>query len=209
MPDFRSGISYSAGYAALSSRQTPRGTCFFTVVTYRRRPIFAHGAARTLLGDSFRECLARQPFQLDAIVSLPDHLHAIWSLPPCDADFSGRWKRIKREFTRAWLAAGGSEAKPTSGKRRERRRGVWQPRFWEHTIQDDHDFDRHFDYLHDNPKKHGLVERVCDWPYSSFNRWVRAGVYPAGWVVGCLPPWPPRCSIQRANRDAVVRHRGA
>jgi len=71
--------------------------------------------------------------------------------------------------------------KPSEGKHRERRRGIWQPRFWEHTIEDKEDFDRHFDYLHDNPVKHGLVNRVQDWPSSSFHRWVRAGVYPPEW----------------------------
>ncbi|MBX3437567.1 MAG: transposase [Planctomycetaceae bacterium] len=162
------------------------GTFFFTVVTYLRRPIFGDAAARKMLGNSFRECLARQPFQLDAIVLLPDHLHSIWSLPPGDADFSGRWSRIKREFTRAWLAFGGEEVKPSAGKCRDRRRGVWQPRFWEHTIEEDNDYDRHFDYLHYNPKKHGLVERVSDWPHSSFHRWVRAGVYPSGWGGGSV-----------------------
>ena len=163
------------------------GTYFFTLVTYRRRPIFNDPTARTLLGNSFRDCLARRPFQLDAIVLLPDHLHAIWTLPPGDADYSLRWSRIKREFTRAWLSVGGQEIKPTNGKRRERRRGVWQPRFWEHTIEDDDDYDRHFDYLHYNPKKYGLVERVSDWEYSSYHRWVRAGVYPPGWGGGVAP----------------------
>jgi putative transposase len=117
----------------------PGGTFFFTAVTYRRRLIFADATARVMLGNAFRGCLSRQPFQLDAIVLLPNHLHSIWSLPPGDADFSQRWNRIKREFTRQWLAAGGRETKPTTGKRRERRRGVWQPRFWEHTVQNEDD----------------------------------------------------------------------
>ncbi|MGD9853416.1 MAG: transposase [Planctomycetaceae bacterium] len=100
--------------------------------------------------------------------------------------FSGRWSRIKREFTRVWLACGGREAKPTAGKRRERRRVPWQPRFWEHTIEDDDDYNRHFDYLHYIPKKHGLVERVSAWPHSSFHRWVCAGVDPPGWGGGSV-----------------------
>ncbi|MEQ8847782.1 MAG: hypothetical protein RIC11_08540 [Botrimarina sp.] len=68
---------------------------------------------------------------------------------------------------------------------RERRRGVWQPRFWEHTIEDDEDFERHFDYVHYNPVKHGLVACPGEWPASSFQSWVRRGVYPQQW--GCGP----------------------
>ena len=160
---------------------TPGGTFFFTVVTYQRREIFTDSPSCELLGNSIRECMERQPFQIDAIVLLPDHLHTIWSLPPGDEDFSGRWNRIKREFTRQWLSAGEVELNPSEGKHRERRRGVWQPRFWEHTIEDEEDFDRHFDYLHYNPVKHGLVNCVQDWPSSSFHRWVREGVYPPDW----------------------------
>ncbi|MFV0443406.1 MAG: hypothetical protein ACK5Q5_07530, partial [Planctomycetaceae bacterium] len=61
------------------------------------------------------------------------------------------------------------------------------PRFWEHTIEDEDDFDRHFDYRHYNPKKHGLVEQVCDWPHSRFHRSVRSGVYPPIWGGGLVP----------------------
>ena len=58
---------------------------------------------------------------------------------------------------------------------------LWQRRFWEHTIRDEKDFERHVDYIHFNPVKHGLVERVRDWPYSSFHRYVREGVLPDDW----------------------------
>ncbi|MFV0443381.1 MAG: transposase [Planctomycetaceae bacterium] len=86
-------------------------------MTYRRRPLFRDAWARECLGDSFRECLTRQPFRLDAIVLLPDHLHTIWTLPPGDFDFSGRWSRIKRKFTRTWLTTGGRETPPHAEKR--------------------------------------------------------------------------------------------
>jgi len=56
---------------------------------------------------------------------------------------------------------------------------LWQRRFWEHTLRDESDFARHVDYVHYNPVKHGLVKQVKDWPYSSFHRYVRSGIYPA------------------------------
>ncbi len=113
---------------------------------------------------------------------LPDHLHAIWSLPPGNAEYSKRWNFIKKEFTKRWLAAGGRETEISDARRREQRRGVWQPRFWEHALEKDDDFERHFDDIHDNPVKHGYVKRPRDWAWSSFHRWVRAGVYPEHWA---------------------------
>ena len=161
--------------------RVPGGTYFFTVVTHRRIKLFSNAHARTLLGNVLRRCAQNRPFSMDAIVLLPDHLHAIWTLPSGDADYSGRWSWIKHEFTRLWLEGFGRETRLSVGRQRERRRGVWQPRFWEHTIETDDDFERHFDYLHYNPVKHGLVASPGDWLWSSFHRWVRAGVYPPDW----------------------------
>jgi putative transposase len=120
---------------------------FFTVVTDRRRKIFNDPNACRLLGSIFRRCQDRWPFEMNAFVLLPDHLHAIWSLPPGDAAFSKRWGWIKKTFTSHWLPMGHSATTLTKGRQRERRRGVWQPRFWEHTIETDDDFERHFDYV--------------------------------------------------------------
>jgi putative transposase len=133
-------------------------------------------------------CRQRWPFRIEAMVLLPDHLHANWSLPRGDTNYPTRWAWIKKEFTKTWLAGGGREH-PTSASRREnRRRGVWQRRYWEHTVQDDLDFERHCDYIHYNPVKHGLVACPADWPYSSFHRFVKRGAYPPHWGRSDLPP---------------------
>ena len=166
------------------------GTYFFTVVTDRRRKIFADPIACRLLGSILRRCQDRWPFDIDAIVLLPDHLHAIWSLPPGDADYSTRWCWIKKTFTSQWLNLGHSETRITTGRTRERRRGVWQPRFWEHTTETDEDFERHFDYVHYNPVKHGYVRCPSEWQYTSFHRWVRADVYPPDWACVNRQPQP-------------------
>jgi len=160
----------------------PGGSFFFTVVTDRRRPLFSDAEARRLLGEKIRACQAEWPFTINAIVLLPDHLHAIWSLPPGDDAYPTRWAWIKKEFTKAWLANGGAETVISAGRSREERRGVWQPRFWEHTLESEDDFERHFDYIHYNPRKHGYVACPADWPSSSFHRWVAAGVYPPDWA---------------------------
>jgi len=162
----------------------PGGTYFFTVVTEGRAPLFGQAAARELLGSAFRRCLLRDRFEVIAMVLLPDHLHAVWALPAGDDRYSRRWQWIKREFTRAWLALGGHEQPRSDSRLSQRRRGVWQRRFWEHAVRDESDLEAHFDYIHYNPVKHGLVARPQDWPWSSFHRWVRAGHYPIGWG-GC------------------------
>lgn len=162
----------------------PGGSYFFTVVTERRARILANDLARDLMRAAFRDCLQRWPaFRVDAMVMLPDHLHAIWTLPPNDMDYSKRWGAIKKHFTQSWLANGGIE-KPVSNSRiRYRRRGVWQRRFMEHTLRDEQDYARHFDYIHYNPVKHGLVTCPRDWPYSTFHHWLNKGAYVSHW--GC------------------------
>ncbi|MBX9655554.1 transposase [bacterium] len=160
------------------------GAYFFTVVTANRLPVFENESARTLLSQVMRECQTRYPYEVIALVLLPDHLHALWSLPPGDDQFAARWSMIKREFTRRWLALGGSEQQRSDAKARQRRRGVWQYRYWEHSIRDQKDLEAHFDYIHYNPVKHGYVNRPIDWPWSTFHRWVREGHYPTDWVDG-------------------------
>ena len=162
----------------------PGGTYFFTVVTHRRQPILTSDFARPILNQSFRHEMTRAPFALTAIVLLPDHLHALWTLPDGDADYSVRWKRIKEAFTRDYLAGGGPEAEVTPSRERRQERGVWQPRFWEHVVRDEDDFKRCLDYLHWNPVKHGLVQRVADHPWSSFHRYVALGEYDPEWGSG-------------------------
>lgn len=162
----------------------PGGTYFFTVVTEGRRPIFESACARQILGDTIRQCIVSWPFEPVAIVLLPDHLHSIWCLPEGDSDYSKRWAWIKQDFTKKWIAKGGEEMPVTDGKKRDGRRGVWQSKFWEHTIKDEVDFDRHYDYIHFNPVKHGYVRCPSEWEWSSFHRWVKEGVYPEDWACG-------------------------
>ncbi len=160
----------------------PGGSFFFTVVTDRRARFLTAIPARPMLGSIIRRCRMKWPFTINAFVLLPDHLHAIWSLPPGDEAYSTRWAWIKKEFTKNWLALGGREQRQTPGRKRDGRRGVWQPKFWEHTLETADDFERHFDYVHYNPVKHGYVKCPREWPWSSFHRWVEHGVSPDHWA---------------------------
>lgn len=166
----------------------PGGTFFFTVVTHRRRWLFHLKSNRTLLGEVIRDCQRDWSFEMNAVVLLPDHLHALWTLPAGDGNFSGRWSVIKKEFTVRFLEGGGVENTVSDGNTREGRRGIWQRRFWEHTIADEEDFQTHFDYIHYNPVKHGYAKCPRDWEPSSFHRWVARGVYPVDWACSHHPP---------------------
>ncbi len=154
---------------------------FLTVVTAGRQPIFADEKARRLLHEALERTARERPWEMEGIVLLPDHLHMLWRLPEGDPDYSTRMAVMKKRFTRAYLAGGGGEANVPDGQRRHRLRGVWQRRFWEHTIRDGRDFRVHLDYIHVNPVKHGLVERPVDWPWSSFHRYLGQGWYEPNW----------------------------
>ena len=163
----------------------PGGTFFFTLVTYRRARFLCDDLARDLLRQAIDTCRVDQPFGADAFVLLPDHLHAMWTLPDGDADFSKRWGRIKKFFTQAWTAAGGWEGAVSDSRRGNHRRGVWQRRFWEHVIRDETDLRRHLDYIHYNPIKHRLVDCAHAWQWSSFHRLVREGACDPTRCCGC------------------------
>ena len=154
----------------------PGGTFFFTVTLADRRSSLLVDNI-TALRVAFRVARNERPFALDAIVILPDHLHVVMTLPLDDADFSGRWRRIKGHFSSRLIAAGAPLKRHANGDL-----ALWQRRFWEHTIRDDNDFARHVDYIHFNPVKHGLVSRARDWPYSSFHVYVRQGLLPEDWA---------------------------
>jgi putative transposase len=149
---------------------------FFTVVLAERRS--------TLLVDeldrlrrSYRLAGQRHPFETVAICVLPDHIHAVWGLPTGDADFPTRWSLIKRRFSQGLAPSPTRSASKVS----KREKGIWQRRYWEHAIRDDADLERHVDYIHFNPVKHGHVARVSDWPHSSFHRYVAQGLLAPDW----------------------------
>jgi putative transposase len=150
---------------------------FFTVNLLRRdrRLLVEHIG---VLGDAFRHVRAQHPFEILAVVVLPDHLHCLWRLPLGDGDNATRWNSIKAFFSRAMPAVEYRSAR----RRLKGERGIWQRRYWEHLIQSEADLAAHVDYIHFNPVKHGHVTRAADWPYSSFHRYVRRGDLPEDWA---------------------------
>ena len=156
--------------------RVPGGTYFFTVNLLERKSdlLIRH---IDLLRDAIKQTRRLRPFHIDAWVVLPDHMHCIWTLPDGDHNYSARWKAIKIRFAK--------EVPKTEYRSKVRvrkgERGIWQRRFWEHTIRDEADYEAHMNYIHINPVKHGYVEKVRDWPYSTFHRYVELSVYSEDW----------------------------
>jgi putative transposase len=154
------------------------GTYFFTVNLRERVGNDLLTRHIELLRSVVTLVQRKHPFVIHAWVVLPEHMHCVIELPAGDAGFASRWRLIKAGFSKAIPAD-----EWRSGvmiKRGER--GIWQRRYWEHLVRDEADFHAHVDYVHINPVKHGLAERVVDWPYSTFHRLVAQGVYPANWA---------------------------
>jgi putative transposase len=170
----------------------PGATYFFTVVTYQRQPLFVELDNIELLREVFREVKAASPFEIDAMVVLPDHLHCLWTLPETDANFSERWRCIKAKFSRQCVAPSQQSASRSS----KGEKAVWQRRFWEHHIRNEADFINHVEYIHYNPVKHGLVAAPKDWPHSSFHKYVQNGIYKEDWGAEAEPNF-----IQNIGRE--------
>ncbi|MFC5695256.1 transposase [Pseudomonas sp. GCM10022186] len=160
----------------------PGGTWFFTVNLHNRRDDLLIREIE-LLRRVVRKTMLNHPFRIDAWVVLPEHMHCLWTLPPDDGDFALRWKSIKLGFSRRIPP----DERRTTTQRKRGERGIWQRRYWEHLIRDQTDYQRHFDYIHFNPVKHGHVRQVRDWPYSSFHLAVREGIYPEDWAGSGAP----------------------
>ncbi|VFM94998.1 MAG: putative transposase [Candidatus Kentron sp. G] len=134
------------------------------------------GDLRVVVGEVRRA----HPFEIVAWVVLPDHLHALWRMPEGDTDYPTRWALIKAGFSRTIPKV----EQIVHSRKKKGERGIWQRRYWEHTIRDDTDLGRHMSYIHYNPVKHGYVRRAMDWEFSTFHRYVRIGWIPEDWGHG-------------------------
>lgn len=165
----------------------PGGTYFFTVnLAHRGSDLLVRHV--DILREAVRITRVERPFEIDAWVVMPDHLHCVWTLPSGDSNFSVRWGAIKARFSMGVRRAGftppprlprvvsGEYAGVNPGVRVHKGEvGIWHRRFWEHCIRDEVDFEAHVDYCHWNPVKHGFVERAIEWPHSTVHRDMKVG----------------------------------
>ncbi|MEW6021959.1 MAG: transposase [Pseudomonadota bacterium] len=180
-------------------------TYFFTLLSFRRRPILCTSPVRNALRSALIEIRQRRPFEIDAWVLMPDHLHCIWTLPSGDDDYSIRWALIKRLVSRSCAEQFKDDRQPSSSRIKHRDSVIWHRRFHEHKIRDEWDFEKHMDYLHFNPVKHGHAESVAAWPFSTFHRYVREGVYAADWGGAIRAVRMEDCATDVAEVQAAER----
>jgi putative transposase len=159
----------------------PGSTVFITLVTYNRTPIFLEPDARDIFRFAWKDTTRKFPFKTDAICLLPDHIHVLITLPENDNDYPLRIREVKRVFTKGYLLNHEEKHERNQSHKSKKESTLWQRRYWEHTIRDNNDYQNHFDYIHFNPLKHGLVENLSSWPWSSFHRCVRLGIYDEDW----------------------------
>ena len=154
----------------------PGGCYFFTVKLEARgsRLLVDHAY---VLKKAVREVRASHPFDVNAWVTMPDHLHAVLTLPQGDDRIALRWSMVKAGFAKR-MDVGEAVSR---GGHAHGERAIWQRRFREHLIRDDVDLQRHIDYVHYNPVRHGYVSRAADWPFSSMHRFVRLGTMSIDW----------------------------
>ncbi|HEY9602222.1 MAG TPA: transposase [Allocoleopsis sp.] len=163
----------------------PGGTFFLTLVTYARKPLFSERQNISRLRSVVARTRVERPFEIVGAVILPNHIHFLWTLPSGDCNYSQRIARLKTLFTRSLRGRRSLPETVSDSRRKHRESDVWQRRFWEHTIRNEADLERHLDYIHYNPVKHGLVSCPHLWEYSSFHKWVERDGYEVNWGCTC------------------------
>jgi len=161
-------------------RANIKGASYFFTVNLANRKSTLLVDKIDALRQSIQTVKQRHSFKIDAMVVMPDHLHALITLPVGDNDYATRWKLIKAGFSRK--IPKGEHVNPSRASKRER--GIWQRRYWEHLIRDDNDYQAHINYIHYNPVKHGYVQQAVKWPYSSIHRYIKKGDISKNWGGG-------------------------
>ena len=155
----------------------PNAIVFITCVTQDRAPFLRAEADIKLFSETLRNVQQIHPFRLLAYVILPDHFHWLMRVEKESGNFSDILQSIKRNFTLNYKDA---HPIPTPMK-------LWQSRFWDHIIRDEKDLERHFDYIHWNPVKHGYIHYPEDWLHSTYAHWLKLGYYGLEWGRGEEP----------------------
>ena len=155
------------------------GTYFFTIVTYKRMKILHYPENIKLLKDAFNYVIKKHPFDIVAYVVMPEHIHFIMNLPEHDKDFSTRIRLLKSYFSRNCKKI--CYQYHSESRKNKKEKTIWQRRFWDHLIRDEADYQKHVEYIHYNPVKHGLTNSPIEWKYSSFSHYVRDGIYDKNW----------------------------
>ena len=148
----------------------PNAIYFLTIVTYKRKPMFADETNLDIFIRTLRTVKNIHPFSMLAYAFLPDHFHLLIK-PEISTNVTKILHSAQRNFT--------VNLKKEKGIVQQLH--LWQHRFWDHVIRAEADLERHFDYIHYNPVKHGYVTKPEKWQFSSYRYWLESEYYPKGW----------------------------
>jgi putative transposase len=166
------------------------GNYFITQVTFQREGWLCGDMGRRALREAITKVRVNYPFDINALVLLPDHFHCLLTLPKNDQDFSVRLRLIKTYVSKYYGDQLNINKCVSLSRQKRKERNLWQRRFWEHLIRDERDYALHCDYIHYNPVKHGLCVKPQDWPFSSIHRFIAEGIYPPDWGMTTIPTIP-------------------
>ena len=155
----------------------PNSCIHLIILAYKRRNIFI--ANIELLRQAFGNAKTYFDFEIISICVLPDHIHVVLK-PQNIIDYPKIITSVKYHFSKNMTLVVGQEC-PTYGYLNKREKGIFQRRYYEHTILTEEELNNHINYIHFNPVKHGLVKAVKDWQYSSFHKFVEQGLYEQNW----------------------------
>ena len=152
------------------------------LASYNRKPIFIDNI--DILRTAFRNTMKIYKFEIVAICVLPDHIHVILN-PENIRDYSKIISSVKHSFSavvgQVCPTYGGFSDELKNGYKNKREKGLFQRRFYEHTITTQEELNNHIDYIHYNPVKHGYTASVKDWEYSSFHKYAKNNLYDVNW----------------------------
>ena len=138
---------------------------YITIVTHRRHPILIDNIA--LLRESFAQSKKKFEYSIEAIVVLPEHIHMVIT-PENATEYPKIIGAIKAYFSRHYNVQDNEALEQSYSRNKKRYKAIWQKKYYEHTIRDEKDWYETMQYMQCNPIKHGLVENIEDWEYSSF-----------------------------------------
>lgn len=163
-------------------RSDVKGATYFLTINLTDRTSDLLIREINLLRDAFRKTKISYPFNITAMVVMPDHMHILMELPENDNDYPLRIRLIKTHFSKNIP----KKEQINTSRLSKSERGIWQRRYWKHQIKDEKDMNSHIDYIHFNPVKHGYVASPIDWKFSSIHKFIKLEMLPENWGCGVV-----------------------
>ncbi|MGC8787604.1 MAG: REP-associated tyrosine transposase [Anaerolineae bacterium] len=148
---------------------------FISVSTLDHARFLASGRAKALVRDQLKELITEFGVILRAWVILDDHYHLLLKT------------NIGKDLSRLLGRLHGATARRLNLWDDTVGRQVWH-NYWDTCIRSEASLWRHFNYIHNNPVKHGYVAHPGDWEFSSYRYYLRKNG--EQWLADCWERYP-------------------